>query len=271
MDKGGQSRKTMWPEQESIMKQETRKEIKETIERSSVLQSLLTAGILRKPSKAQTLACLGYDPESTDEEQVKEAKAAMSEAAAVIGSLLPLGGKLLNLTACKLASRQNAEGWHRGESALSQFLEAARTAAVKKALEAWTGGKEMYQARCLYTIGWRGEREAVNRDVAALFLKAAGFTGLSKLSQEQKNKALFKAWTVDADKRNGSRKVTVDRLFGMIEFEWTPAPVKEAISPSPAGPAEADAASTDEVPAGVVSMADALSSAKPAKSGKKVA
>lgn len=252
------------------MKQETRKEIEETIERSSVLQSLLTAGILRKPSKAQALACLGYDPESTDEEQVKEAKAAMSEAAAVIGSLLPLGGKLMNLTACKLASRQNAEGWHRGESALSQFLEAARTAAVKKALESWKDGKKLNEAASLFTVGWRGEREAVNRDVAALFLKAAGFTGLSKLSQEQKNMVLFKAWTVGADKRHGSRKVTVD-VFGMIECAWTPAPVKAKWLSSPAGPDEADAASTDEVPAGVVSMADALSSAKPAERGKDAA
>ncbi len=214
------------------MKTETRAKIETLIAASPVAQSVLCTGVLRKPSRKQALAYLGFSPETEDKAALEAAEKAMKETAAMLGALLPLAGKLATLTGLKLASVKDAEAWHKGQSAIATFMHAARKEAVERIVAQHKAGAPIHET-ALFTVNWRGEREALNKGLCVDFLRAIGCKGLSKLKSPE-----IYALTLSSF-RSGVTAV----------------------------PIEADEA-PDEVPAGVVSMADALAVAKPENKGK---
>lgn len=219
------------------MKTETKAKIETLIAASPVAQSVLCTGVLRKPSRKQALAYLGFSPETEDKAALEAAEKAMKDTAAMLGALLPLAGKMATLTGVKLASVKDDEAWHRGQSAIASFMHAARKAAVERIVAQHKAGAPIHET-CLYTINWRGEREALNKGLCVDFLRAIGHKGLSKLKSPE-----VYALTLSAFRAGVA-----------------------------AGPIEADeeGAEAEGGPlAGVVSMADALATATPEKGKSK--
>lgn len=205
---------------------------------------LCTTGTLRKPSKRQALAILGFSPDSEIMEEVKEATEACNAAAHMIGTLLPLAGKLHSLDGVKLASVKEETAWHRGTSHITSFLHEARKNAVAAIVEAHKLGGPIGET-ALFTVNWKGERESLNKGLCVDFLRAIGRKGLSKMKAPEIYGETLKAFRV------AEFKALEEILPSIDEDEGEGGPI--------------EASATD---GNIVSMEAAFESAKPDSKGK---